>query len=72
MADTSRHAKVLVYKVGNYVHQNQKKMPLVVEDDSEIGSPYVMKVIAHESQLGGYSMEDGSMRGAYGDGEYAD
>ncbi|MCG6970967.1 MAG: hypothetical protein LJE85_14460 [Gammaproteobacteria bacterium] len=44
-------------------------------DDFEIGSTLTMKVtrITHEkTQLGSYSKEDGSMAGAYGDGEFTD
>jgi len=39
------------------------------DDDAEIGSTYVMTVSAH---IGGFNRADGSMDGAYGDGEFGE
>ena len=48
--------------------------PKSIANDFEIGSTLIMKVTRIEtddSGLGSYSLEDGSMAGAYGDGEYS-
>jgi len=49
--------------------------PKSVANDFEIGSTLVMKVTrikTTDSDLGSFSRKDGSMAGAYGDGEYGD
>ncbi len=49
--------------------------PKSVANDFEIGSTLVMKITrikTSDSDIGSFSREDGSMAGAYGDGEYAD
>lgn len=48
--------------------------PKTIANDFEIGSTLIMKVTRIEtsdSDLGSFSREDGSMAGAYGDGEFA-
>ena len=45
------------------------KLQQLKDDDSEIGSTYVLDV---SSKLGAFSREDGSRMRAYGDGEFAD
>jgi hypothetical protein len=57
------------------VEHGSSMKPNFTVDDLEIGSTLVMKVIKvaeDKSRLGSYSREDGSMAGAYGDGEYGD
>jgi len=47
--------------------------PKSIANDFEIGSTLIMKVTrikTNDSDLGSFSREDGSMAGAYGDGEY--
>ena len=47
--------------------------PKSVANDFEIGSTLIMKVTrikTDDSELGSFSREDGSMAGAYGDGEF--
>ena len=51
-----------------------RRLARSIANDFEIGSTLIMKVTRIEtddSALGSYSLEDGSMAGAYGDGEYA-
>lgn len=61
--------KVSLLQNGNVVH------PKAIANDFEIGSTVIMKVTrikTDDSGLGSFSREDGSMDGAYGDGEFAD
>lgn len=61
-------------KVSLVEHGSNLK-PNFSADDLEIGSTLVMKVTkvaGDKSRLGSYSRKDGSMSGAYGDGEYVD
>jgi len=64
--EVSFHSNNLYISYTNAVKDVAPEMRLK-DDDAEIGSTYVMTVSAH---IGGYNRADGSMDGAYGDGEF--